>query len=316
MKSNAPSIQINTTTLEESPAQLTPDFPYMTGLCDLHQYPGCTFPWHWHTAVEFFYMRKGSITYSLPGGTFTFQQGEGGFINSGILHMTHCEKHLPSLQEEHIFLPQFIGGTQHSVFMEKYLSPITSNTDFELFFFSPEIPEHKKIIDLLSQAYDFYTKKPEGYEFDVRDLITQVWRQFFALTGRLQKKTATHSQNIRLKLMMEFIAAHYSEKLTLSEIAASSFISTRECSRCFKETLGQSPFAYLISYRLYKSCDLLSHTDLSVTEIAAACGFNSSSYFTKLFGQQFSCTPKEYRRLKSSQDAQRPSTDRPPLLQR
>ncbi len=46
--------------------------------------------------------------------------------------------------------------------------------------------------------------------------------------------------------MMEFIASHYQEKLTLKQIADSSFISPRECSRCFQETLGQSPFSYLI----------------------------------------------------------------------
>ena len=96
--------------------------------------------------------------------------------------------------------------------------------------------------------------------------------------------------------MMEFIASHYQEKLTLKQIADSSFISPRECNRCFQETLGQSPFSYLINYRLHKACSLLSHTSLTVTQVSAACGFSSSSYFTHIFHQTFGCTPREYKK--------------------
>ncbi len=290
------SYHINQTTLEESVKHITPEFPYMANLCDLHFCPGNTFPWHWHKEVEFFYMREGRLEYHLPSGSYTFDKGEGGFINANVPHMTRCEEKDPCVQIEHIFLPQMLGGQEHNVLMRKYINPITENPDFDLFRFDPANWEHQAIIDILRDAYDIYMEKYEGYEFDILSRMSLLWKSFFFLTEkqRQEKKTAFHSD--RIKTMMEFIAAHYHEKLILKQIADSSYISVRECCRCFHETLGISPFAYLMDYRLHKSCDLLSHTSLSITEIGTACGFDSSSYFGKVFRKKFGCSPREYRR--------------------
>ena len=46
--------RINTSTLEEIHRRITPEFPYMTDLCQVHNLPGRTFPWHWHSEVEIF----------------------------------------------------------------------------------------------------------------------------------------------------------------------------------------------------------------------------------------------------------------------
>ncbi len=288
--------RINQVTLEEHVNHITPEFPYMANLCDLHFYPGNTFPWHWHNEVEFFYMREGKLEYHLPSGSYTFTKGEGGFINANVLHMTCCEDSLPCIQIEHIFLPQLIGGEERHILMRKYIHPIIENPDFDLFRFDSSKQNHQEIINILRDAYAIYIEKHEGYELDILSKMTLLWKSFFFLTQKQcsPKKLAFHSD--RIKTMMEFIAAHYHEKLTLKQIADSSYISVRECCRCFQKTLGQSPFAYLIDYRLRKACNLLSHTQLSITEIGTACGFDSSSYFGKLFREKFGCTPKEYRR--------------------
>ena len=126
--------------------------------------------------------------------------------------------------------------------------------------------------------------------------MTKIWKIIFSYTKDFKTVTKKRPRNDRIKTMMEFIASHYQEKLTLKQIADSSFISPRECNRCFQETLGQSPFSYLINYRLHKACSLLSHTSLTVTQVSAACGFSSSSYFTHIFHQTFGCTPREYKK--------------------
>lgn len=288
-------IRINQETLEES-SHSAPEFPYMTDLCDLHLLPGNTFPWHWHNEVELFYIREGELNYVLPGGTHTFRKGEGGFLNANVLHMTTCREHLPCLQEEHIFLPQFIGGQDHSIFMRRYIHPIISQSGLDLLRFDPSIPSHREIIRLQRMAYDCYQQKSEYYEFDIREIMTKIWRLLYE-TAKAAHITGTqnpHSE--RIKTMMEYIAVHYPERLTLQDIAGSSYISVRECCRCFQENLGQTPFSYLTDVRLRKACSLLEHTSMSITDICISCGFNSSSYFGKIFRRAFDCTPKDYRR--------------------
>lgn len=285
---------INTSTLEETLHHITPEFPYMTELCAIHNCPGGIFPWHWHREVEIFYIRSGTLDYILPSGCYTFRQGEGGFINSGILHMTCCPKNHTCTQEEHLFLPSFIGGQELSILTSRYITPILEHPSLELYRFDPTCPSHRKVINLMKTAFDCYTAALEGYEFELREYMTKIWMLLFSFTKDLQTQTQKRPRNDRIKTMMAFIASHYQEKLTLKQIADSCFISPRECSRCFQETLGQSPFSYLMDYRLHKACSLLAHTTLTVTQISTACGFASSSYFTQVFRQAFGCTPREY----------------------
>jgi len=96
--------------------------------------------------------------------------------------------------------------------------------------------------------------------------------------------------------MMAYIQENYTEKLTLEDIAASAAISTRECLRCFQASICQSPMEYLISYRIQAAKKLLETTALSITEIAMATGWGSSSYFTKMFHRLCGKTPNAHRK--------------------
>ena len=104
-----------------------------------------------------------------------------------------------------------------------------------------------------------------------------------------------NKQQDRILTMISFIQENFAEKLTLEEIADSAAVSTRECLRCFQSSIRQSPMDYLISYRIQVAKKLLETTDHSITEIALRCGFNSNSYFTKIFHRTCGKTPNAYR---------------------
>ena len=95
--------------------------------------------------------------------------------------------------------------------------------------------------------------------------------------------------------MLDYIHAHYSEHITLPDIAAAANISERECCRCFEKTIGMAPVAYVVNYRICAAAVMLEETDLPVTTVAERAGFNSPSYFSKVFRRQLNCSPKEYR---------------------
>lgn len=63
----------------------------------------------------------------------------------------------------------------------------------------------------------------------------------------------------RILTMMSFIQENYAEKLTLEQIAEAASISTRECLRCFRNSIHQSPTDYLIAYRVQVAKKLLHH---------------------------------------------------------
>ena len=73
---------------EERLPDFAPDFPYIASRVEMDFYPERFVPWHWHSAVELFYMESGSLEYSTPQGKAVFPQGSGGFVNTNVLHMT------------------------------------------------------------------------------------------------------------------------------------------------------------------------------------------------------------------------------------
>jgi AraC family transcriptional regulator len=100
----------------------------------------------------------------------------------------------------------------------------------------------------------------------------------------------------RIRLAVELMHANMHRELSLEEIAAAAHLSPFHFSRLFKKLTGATPHAYLASLRAARARDLLSATDLSVTEIGARVGYMSSSHFSKAFRQSTGISPRAYRK--------------------
>ena len=83
-----------------------------------------------------------------------------------------------------------------------------------------------------------------------------------------------------------YIDAHLNEPLTLSAVSQSVYISRAYLSQMFKEQVGLSFTEYVNARRLVKARRLLLTTDLKIDEIAEACGFFSSTYFSTVFKKE------------------------------
>lgn len=282
--------------LERVAPALSSGFPYWADRYHLHHTPEHSYPWHWHTEIELFYITEGQIDYFVPSGVYHATVGDVGFINSGALHMTRCPGGMVGVAEEHIFLPQFMDTGGGSDIERKYLLPLLQSSA-DMILIPGEVPEAQAIRTLMTQAYDVCQARAWGYELKVRALISEIWLMLLHYVEQHQLLNwAGHgNDNDRIKAMMNHIRKHYKEKLTLSDIAASALVGPRECCRCFQRQLGITPFEYLIEYRIGKACTLLRQTRLPITEVAASCGFASSSYFGKVFKEKMNCTPKDYR---------------------
>ena len=94
-----------------------------------------------------------------------------------------------------------------------------------------------------------------------------------------------------------FIRRHYTEKLSVKDIADSVNLSASRFFAVFKSHLGISPMAYLNNYRLSLAVDLLLGTTMTVTEIAAGVGIPDVIYFNKVFKKGYQLSPTAYRAM-------------------
>lgn len=255
-------------------------------------------PWHWHEEFEAVVISRGSCTVAVGKEKFTLGEGEGFFVNSGVLHGcwnlgdTGCRFH--SL----VFHPRLVGGSTDSVFFRDYVEPLVQDPVMEGLRLTPEEPWQKAALESIENAWQACQGEPRGYPFLVRENLSRV---VLEMRDNLPRQSVLPDARARrdarrMKQMLSFIHNFYGQPMDTAAIAASAAISESECLRCFHTVIGTTPIQYLRSYRLRQAQQLLTGTTAHIADIAVQCGFQDVSYFTKIFRQSLGCTPSEYRK--------------------
>ena len=104
-------------------------------------------------------------------------------------------------------------------------------------------------------------------------------------------------RNAKLLRLIELMRNNLEEPLTRGELARDVGISTRQLERLFRKYFNKSPARYYLELRLHKARRLLLQTNMSVMNVALACGFISASHFTKCYRAFFGRTPYRERGL-------------------
>ncbi len=99
----------------------------------------------------------------------------------------------------------------------------------------------------------------------------------------------------RLQKMIRFISTHYSEPISLEQIAQVGHLHPQSVARFFYQHLGKTFQNYLIETRLTRAVRDLIESKKQISEIAYDCGFNNLSNFNRLFYRYYQKTPKSYR---------------------
>lgn len=289
-------IELKPGSYEEELPGISAEFPYIASYVELDKYAGRQSPWHWHKEVELFYMEQGSLEYDTPQGKTVFTPGSGGFVNSNVLHMSRAKDRSGAVVSLlHIFNPLLISGQSGSIIDRKYVSPLMTASHVDIMGLYPEQPAHVPVLDALRQSFQI-AEDDYGYEIRLRAALSGIWCGLLAMAETMEKSPKYNSRsNQKIKIMLAFIHKHCGDKLSVKEIAASAFISERECFRTFRECLNMTPVEYVTSFRLQRACWMLSEGNESITGICQACGLGSSSYFGKVFRGSMGCSPKEYR---------------------
>ena len=118
-------------------------------------------------------------------------------------------------------------------------------------------------------------------------IVDQMAGKFFSFQG------VCHASALRKA--ERFIWDNYTRKISLKEIAGVSGLSAPYFSTIFKEEMGENLSSYLNRLRVQKAAAMLNETDVSISKISAACGFEDQSWFSKIFKSYTGFSPCKYR---------------------
>ncbi len=100
----------------------------------------------------------------------------------------------------------------------------------------------------------------------------------------------------RMAQVVDFVETHLGADLDLASLAGIAALSRYHFARRFRETVGVSPHAYVISRRIERARMMLTQEGHSLAEVATSCGFANQAHFTNVFRASLGMTPGEYRR--------------------
>ena len=263
----------------------------------LSGYPGYSFTSHWHEDLEFIAIFSGEMQYNVNGEIFTLRSGEGLVVASRQMHygFSDARKECSFLC---VLLHPLLFSSNH-VLEEEYVAPLRDFSPFSFLILRSNVPWQAEIMEQLCRMDK---KLADPYPLlALQSLGFAVWDLLFshACHEREPQKEHASRQLAALKDMLRFIQQRYPEKIYLQDIADAGHLCRSSCSELFQRYLHQSPVRYLNTFRLRRSAELLTQTDLSILETADSCGFENISYFSKAFREFFGVSPREYRRQKA-----------------
>lgn len=112
----------------------------------------------------------------------------------------------------------------------------------------------------------------------------------------IRETEAIFADHPEMRAIVDFVRAHYREKITVADMAKVGGMSISSQERLFRKSFGLTPLMYVRKTRLNAACRLLRDTDTGLAEIARDCGFNDQTNMTRSFRLELKITPLRYRR--------------------
>ncbi|MDD9723919.1 GlxA family transcriptional regulator [Roseovarius sp. SK2] len=114
-------------------------------------------------------------------------------------------------------------------------------------------------------------------------------------TQRLSVPTRIGVRHPKLSQVIQMMESNIEEPISPAILAKQVAMSTRQLERLFRRYLNRSPKRYYMELRLQKARNLLMQTDMTVINVALACGFASPSHFSKCYRSHYNTTPYRER---------------------
>ena len=144
------------------------------------------------------------------------------------------------------------------------------------------------------ELYGYYEKlfsefRAGGASFEYNAALQL--RYILYLIGR-----ASHILEVgRLDRSIRYIHTHLRYDLSVEALAGMEFLGTSRYRELFRSITGTSPIEYITRLRIERAKDLLTQTDMTVSEVAEAVGYDTRHYFQSLFKRRVGKTPGEWR---------------------
>ena len=248
---------------------------------------------HWHTEIEILCIEQGQYEIYAPSGLFSVSEGSIYLVSPGEDHSIRAVSDNGTYYSL-AFSLEMVSGNRNHYLQAAFVEPLLSGT-LQL----PRIVHQNEplysliwnqMIPLAKLAKDSTAYKLSAHV--AANIICAGIAPYCAKTPSQIKGFSR--ENDAIKTCVQYIHSHYSEKITAQALASLVHLHPNYLCGLFKEQIGATPVEYINKQRIYAANTLLQTTNLSLQQIADRTGFNSVSYFSRVFRQQQGISPGAY----------------------
>ena len=245
---------------------------------------------HWHNEWELIRVKAGTLVVTLGDTQYITHAGDILLVSGETLHggePTDC------VYECLVF--DLYGLFKKNEAVKQYLRPFYRQDVTPDCLFSQKD-------NAVSSLLNIFEKESPCKELEAVSAIAGLFA-WLIKENRFTDAPSKARWSYRIKPVLEYIEAHYSEPLSLDTLASVAGMNSRYFCRVFYSLTNSTPINYLNFYRIEHAAYLIESTDMQITDVASECGFWESSYFTKVFKKYKGTTPQKYRQQTKKEKA-------------
>ncbi len=261
-------------------------------VCYQYRIQAFKFAWHYHPEYELTYIKKGQGQRLVGDSYENFKAGDLVLLGSNLPHTW--------------FSNEIIGKYCEAVVLQFSLDFVTP------LFHYHELNFIQNLLKNSSLGIRFITKNNDVIFKTMQELVTskdfEKLPQFILLFQKLAQrksielasakfqaiKSAENSN--RINLVFEYVQLEYKNKISLKHAAELLFLSESAFCKFFKRVSGKTFSDYVNEIRTANAAELLRESDLPILQIAFNSGFDSISYFNRVFLKKKLIRPSDYRK--------------------
>lgn len=244
--------------------------------------------WHYHKdTFEIVYVSKGSITFSTEQKDYSISGGSAFVVHPNEIHSTNC---IPMSVGEIYWIQLNIANEENLLYLNREASA-------HLIHRIRSLPHHtvainnSDVLSSLKQAFKICLHSGNKY---IAAAHLTLFLQYLPEYSDTTQFTLTPD----IGKSVNYILDHVTENLTLDELAEFCHLSTSQYKQKFKNQMGISPRSFINRQKIELSKILLLERN-DITQVALDLGFSSSSYFSTVFKQYNTYSPREYVKRQS-----------------
>ncbi len=251
---------------------------------------------HFHNEYEIYYLMSGERYYFIEKQTYYIKKGSLVIIDRNQIHKT-----IMANTTYHDRVLMLIAEEALEAIFRLY-----DNIDIRSFFAKNsgviELNEigQSYVENLLAEVETELREKHTGFEFAIKAKLAQlIIFAYRCKTGEnvtMQADTSQSEKYKKINEIAEYITHNYYSNISLADIAQRFYISKSYLSRIYKEVTGFTVNEYINVIRTKKAQHMLENTNYSITRIAELIGYDSITYFEKVFKKYIELSPLKYRK--------------------